>query len=284
MRSGRAVFQTTCANCHRLFGAGGTIAPDLTGSGRHNLDYLLENIVDPSAVVNKDFRMSVLRMADGRMLNGLVMSQDDERVVLQTAKEKLTLMRNEIDEIKLTTLSPMPEGILQPLKPDQIRDLMAYLMSPSQVDLPPDPAVMHQRREQVHRRDNDDDADDVEHQAIGHHRSQRNAAGAIDDRVAGRRNGQHEAEAGAERRGQSRLQRIDARGLGDADDDRHDHGGGRGVGRDFGDQRRRDRCQRDEAERAMRRNRLPPGLGPPPGPGPFATRGRPGSSRRRKSG
>jgi putative heme-binding domain-containing protein len=140
-RQGRAVFQTTCANCHRLFGSGGTIAPDLTGSGRHNLDYLLENIVDPSAVVNKDFRMSVVRMADGRVLNGLITSQDDERVVVQTAKENLTLMRSEIDEIKLTTLSPMPEGILQPLKPDQIRDLVAYLMSPGQVDLPPEPAV-----------------------------------------------------------------------------------------------------------------------------------------------
>jgi putative membrane-bound dehydrogenase-like protein len=133
---GRTVFKATCANCHRLFGDGGTVAPDLTGSGRHNLDYLLENIVDPSAVVNKDFRMSVVRMADGRILNGLVTSQDDERVVLQTAKEKLTLMRNDIDEIKLTTLSPMPEGILQPLKPEQVRDLIAYLMSPSQVDLP----------------------------------------------------------------------------------------------------------------------------------------------------
>jgi putative membrane-bound dehydrogenase-like protein len=133
---GRTVFKATCANCHRLFGDGGTVAPDLTGSGRHNLDYLLENIVDPSAVVNKDFRMSVLRMADGRVLNGLVTSQDDERVVLQTPKEKLTLIRNDIDEIRLTTLSPMPEGILQPLKPEQVRDLVAYLMSPTQVDLP----------------------------------------------------------------------------------------------------------------------------------------------------
>jgi putative heme-binding domain-containing protein len=137
-RHGRAVFQSTCANCHRLFGAGGTIAPDLTGSGRHNLDYLLSNIIDPSAVVNKDFRMSILRMTDGRILNGLVTSQDDERVVLQTAKEKLTLMKSEIDEQKLTTLSPMPEGILQPLKPDQIRDLVSYLMSPTQVELPAD--------------------------------------------------------------------------------------------------------------------------------------------------
>ena len=72
LRQGRAVYQTTCANCHRLFGTGGTIGPDLTGSGRHNLDYLLGNIVDPSAIVNKDYRMSVVRHADGRVLSGII--------------------------------------------------------------------------------------------------------------------------------------------------------------------------------------------------------------------
>jgi putative membrane-bound dehydrogenase-like protein len=136
-RQGRAVFQTACASCHRLYGAGGTIGPDLTGSGRHNLDYVLGNIVDPSAVVNKDYRMSVVRLADGRVLNGLVISQDAERVVLHTVQEKLTILRAEIDKISLTTLSAMPEGILQPLKEDQIRDLVAYLMGVGQVDLPP---------------------------------------------------------------------------------------------------------------------------------------------------
>jgi putative heme-binding domain-containing protein len=135
-RQGRAVFQQACANCHKLYGAGGAVGPDLTGSGRQNLDYLLSNIVDPSAVVNRDFRMSIVRHADGRVLNGLILSQDEQRVVLQTEKEKLTLPRGEIEEIKLTTLSPMPEGILQPLKEEQIRDLVAYLMSTAQVELP----------------------------------------------------------------------------------------------------------------------------------------------------
>jgi putative membrane-bound dehydrogenase-like protein len=135
IRQGRAVFKTTCANCHRLFGDGGSIGPDLTGSGRHNLDYLLSNIVDPSAVVNKDFRMSILRMTDGRVLSGLITSQDEERVVLHTDKEQFTLLRADIEEIKLTTLSPMPDGLLQPLTPTQVRDLAAYLMSPSQVEL-----------------------------------------------------------------------------------------------------------------------------------------------------
>jgi putative heme-binding domain-containing protein len=135
-KQGRALFQTTCSNCHKLYGTGGAVGPDLTGSGRHNLDYLLSNIIDPSAVVNKDFRMSIVRHVDGRILNGLILSQDDQRVVLQMAKEKITLLRTDIDEIKPTTLSPMPDAILQPLQRDQIRDLVAYLMSAGQVDLP----------------------------------------------------------------------------------------------------------------------------------------------------
>lgn len=136
LRQGRAAYQTTCANCHRLFGAGGEIGPDLTGSGRHNLDYLLGNIVDPSAIVNRDFRMSVVRHADGRVLSGIITSQDDERVVLQMAKEKLTVLREEIGQISPSALSIMPDGILQPLAPDQVRNLVAYLQSPGQVELP----------------------------------------------------------------------------------------------------------------------------------------------------
>lgn len=135
-RRGRGVFQAACANCHRLYGAGGDVGPDLTGSGRHNLSYLLENLVDPSAVVNKDFRLSIVRLADGRVHNGLIVSQDGQRVVIQTAKEKLTILREEIEQIALTTMSPMPDGILQPMTDDQVRDLIAYLMSAGQVEMP----------------------------------------------------------------------------------------------------------------------------------------------------
>jgi putative membrane-bound dehydrogenase-like protein len=136
-QQGRAVFHANCAACHRLFGDGGTIGPDLTGSGRQNLDYVVTNLVDPSAVVPKDFRMTLLRHRDGRVLSGLLVSQDDERVVLQTAKEKLTVPRGEVDALSQSTLSAMPDGLLQPLNDQQIRDLVAYLMSPGQVELPP---------------------------------------------------------------------------------------------------------------------------------------------------
>jgi putative heme-binding domain-containing protein len=134
---GRVVFNTACATCHRLYGHGGEIGPDLTGAARQNIDYLLSNIVDPSAVVTADFRMSVVQLADGRVLNGIVRSQNQRTVTLQTAKERLAIDRGDIDAIEPSPLSLMPEGLLQPLKPDQVRNLFAYLMTFSQVPLPP---------------------------------------------------------------------------------------------------------------------------------------------------
>jgi len=88
--------------------------------------------------------MSVLRLADGRVLSGLVLRQDDERVVLHTPTQQFTVLRSEIEEQRLTELSPMPDGLLQPLSEEQVRDLFAYLMAPGQVDLPPDAAAAAQ--------------------------------------------------------------------------------------------------------------------------------------------
>ena len=77
LSQGRALFKKTCATCHRLFGEGEQVGPDITGSNRANLDYLLENVVDPSAVLGKDYRMSVLALADGRVISGLVQKETD---------------------------------------------------------------------------------------------------------------------------------------------------------------------------------------------------------------
>ena len=134
---GRVLFNTACAACHRLYGHGGTIGPDLTGAGRQNIDYLLGNIVDPSAAVAADFRMSVVVLKDGRVLNGIVAAKTAKTLTLQTAKERLTLSHDDVDEVRLSSVSLMADGLLQPLKETQIRDLIAYLMSRSQVPLAP---------------------------------------------------------------------------------------------------------------------------------------------------
>ena len=134
--AGRLVFARNCSQCHQLYGTGQQVGPDLTGAQRSSLDYLLSNIVDPSALVSREYRMSVVILADGRVLNGLVVSRDEERVILRTPQERLVLAAEDIDEIEPTALSAMPDGLLQSLSQQQVRDLLAYLMSPTQVSLP----------------------------------------------------------------------------------------------------------------------------------------------------
>ncbi|MSR58560.1 MAG: c-type cytochrome [Planctomycetaceae bacterium] len=136
--NGRGVFQKQCATCHVLYGQGKTVGPDLTGSNRKNLEYLLENLIDPSASVAADFRMSVVALDSGRVVTGVIVEQTERTITLQTQQERVTIERAEIDEQKATTESLMPEGLLKTLTEDQFRDLVAYLMSSEQVALPTD--------------------------------------------------------------------------------------------------------------------------------------------------
>ena len=133
---GRAVYERVCGTCHKLHGGGGEIGPDLTGSGRDNLDYLLENIVDPGATVSADFRMVVAAMRDGRVLNGLVRAETPRTITLQTQSEALILERSEIEGLRPSSASLMPDGLLETLNAAEIRDLIAYLAHPTQVPLP----------------------------------------------------------------------------------------------------------------------------------------------------
>lgn len=134
--AGRALFNKTCTACHKFFGEGKTAGPDLTGANRSNLDYLLENIIDPSAVVSADFRMTVLALEDGRVLNGLVLSESGNAITIRTATDTVAVDLGDVEDRKQVPLSLMPENLLQPYTPEQIRDLFAYLMTREQVPLP----------------------------------------------------------------------------------------------------------------------------------------------------
>ncbi len=135
VRHGRQLFTKVCASCHTLFGEGGKVGPDITGSNRANLDYLLENVVDPSAVLGKDYRMTVIATASGRVVSGLVQNESDSAVTLRTINDTVVVAKSEIDDRQLSSQSLMPEQLLDPLQPTEIRDLVAYLGSPTQVGL-----------------------------------------------------------------------------------------------------------------------------------------------------
>jgi putative heme-binding domain-containing protein len=133
LSQGRVLFTAICGACHQMYGAGGKIGPDLTGSGRSNIDYLLENIADPSGVVSADYRMSLLTLKDGRVLSGVITGTTDKTLTLRTLAETMTLEKSEITKTETSPVSMMPEGLLLAFQPDQIRDLIAYLMHPVQV-------------------------------------------------------------------------------------------------------------------------------------------------------
>ena len=134
--AGRALFAQTCAVCHKLHGEGGALGPDLTGSARDQLTYLVENIADPSAIVPVDFRMSIVTMKDGRVLTGFVGGKTERGFTLRGLTDTQTIERAEVKEITDSPQSLMPEGILSALNETQVRDLIGYLQTKVQVPLP----------------------------------------------------------------------------------------------------------------------------------------------------
>ncbi|MCE9564757.1 MAG: c-type cytochrome [Planctomycetes bacterium] len=136
VKNGRALFTKSCQQCHKLFGEGGTIGPDLSGSNRSDLEYILGNIIDPSAEVGRDYRMSVVRTLDDRVITGIIVERTAARVVVQTATDRVTLSPDDVDSVKDSPLSIMPEGQLDSLTKEQVRDLIGYLGSKTQVALP----------------------------------------------------------------------------------------------------------------------------------------------------
>jgi putative heme-binding domain-containing protein len=133
---GRLLYQKTCAACHRLFDDGGNVGPELTGSQRTNLDYVLENMLDPSAVVGKDYQVTILATTSGRVLTGIIKQENDKALTVQTQNELIILPKEDIESRKPSALSIMPEGQLDPMTITEVRDLIAYLGSPVQVPLP----------------------------------------------------------------------------------------------------------------------------------------------------
>jgi putative membrane-bound dehydrogenase-like protein len=125
---GRALFQQACGACHTLYGEGGTTGPDLTGSNRGNLEYLLFNVLNPNGDVADAYRMQVVVTRDGRTFSGNVVSETDRQITMQVAGQDRTVInKTDIQTRETTTQSMMPPGLFEGLTDREVVDLVGYL-------------------------------------------------------------------------------------------------------------------------------------------------------------
>ena len=131
---GKRVFDRTCGACHIMYGTGGHMGPDLTGSNRANLDYILLNILDPSDDIPDSYKMVTLTTHEGQMLAGTITEEDGRRVVLNMVGQTQVVATTDIQSRTVTDISMMPEGLLMTLKDDEVVNLIQYLRTEEQVE------------------------------------------------------------------------------------------------------------------------------------------------------
>lgn len=137
---GRLIYAALCGQCHKLFGEGHDVGPNLTGSNRANLDYLLDNVLDPNAVIGKDYQLNIFELKDGRVASGVVKEESPVayRIAMPGGIEQ-TITAAEVKKRTVAKVSTMPEGLFDALGVEQLQQLVAYLQMnavPAQPDKP----------------------------------------------------------------------------------------------------------------------------------------------------
>ena len=128
LNNGKTLFTRSCGVCHKLNGEGGILGPDITGSNRTNINYLLSNLIEPSAEIQDDYRMVVITSQDGRTYSGNVIAENDRQLTLRViGNDQLVLNKSDIQSREVAQVSMMPEGLLQTLSDKEVVDLVGYL-------------------------------------------------------------------------------------------------------------------------------------------------------------
>ena len=125
---GKQIFEDACARCHLPRKQGGRIGPDLSGINMKTKDELLTAILNPSAAIEQRFVNYLITTTDGRMYDGVLANETPGGVTLRGgAEEDVTILRPQIQEIRASSISLMPEDIEKTLKKQDLADVIAYL-------------------------------------------------------------------------------------------------------------------------------------------------------------
>jgi putative heme-binding domain-containing protein len=126
---GKIQFMARCFVCHKLFGEGGTIGPELTGYDRTNADFWLDNMFTPSLEIREGFGAYIVKTKGGQILTGLIDAQDGSGIVIKDmANNKTAVKQADIEKMEASPISLMPEGLTTGMSDADLKDFFAYLM------------------------------------------------------------------------------------------------------------------------------------------------------------
>lgn len=132
---GLAVYDRICGQCHIMHNRGYEVGPNITRNGRGNFEQLIVSVFDPSLVIGDAYKSVSVLTVDGRVINGIVTEQSDQRVVLKIQGGKQEVIPTaDIEELKQSSQSLMPEGLEAQMTKQELADLFALLS----LENPPD--------------------------------------------------------------------------------------------------------------------------------------------------
>lgn len=135
LKSGKTVFAKSCGSCHKMYGEGGIIGPDLTGSNRTDPEYILMNVLEPSAEIQDDYKMVVINTRDGRTYSGNIIAENERQVTLRiVGQDQLIINKSGILSREATDVSMMPSGLFENLTQKEIVNLIGYLKTNKRVE------------------------------------------------------------------------------------------------------------------------------------------------------
>ncbi len=130
---GRRIFfseEAACFKCHTINGEGGVIGPNLANLPQRDYASVLRDIAEPSFALNPDYISYNIELKDGRVLNGVFRTEEDKLHVGDTKGNTITIRRDQIETMRPSPVSIMPEGIPKLLGTERLRDLLTYLLTP----------------------------------------------------------------------------------------------------------------------------------------------------------
>lgn len=135
LKAGKTLFQESCGACHKMFGQGGDLGPDLTGSNRTDVNYILLNVLEPSAEIQDAYKMVVVTARDGRTYTGNVIAENQRQLTLRVVgQDPVIINKSSIQSRETTEVSMMPSGLFENLSEQEVVDLVAYLQTQKVVD------------------------------------------------------------------------------------------------------------------------------------------------------